>query len=241
MKPRRRTRPVRVGDVIVGGDAPVSVQSMTTHPAVEVDENLAQISSLADAGCEIVRVAVPDRRSIDGLRRIVESSPIPVVADVHFSLETAIRCVEAGVPGVRINPGNTRDWGMLPSLAASAKEHGTAVRVGANSGSVRHEGDKARGMVDLCLDVAHRLENAGFGDVILSFKSSSCDETLRAYRIAAGMCDYPFHVGLTAAGPYLQAVVRSSFVIGALLAEGIGDTVRVSLSAPPVEEVKVAF
>jgi (E)-4-hydroxy-3-methylbut-2-enyl-diphosphate synthase len=228
---RRRSKQVSIGSVAVGGDAPISVQSMTKTPAGDVDATVRQIRELADLGCEIVRVAVPSRAEAKSVPAIKAGSPLPVVADVHFSAEIALEAVKAGADAVRINPGNTKDIEGISALAGAARERGVPIRVGTNSGSVGCEGaeDMARRLVDVCLEACGRLEEMDFHDIIVSFKANTCDDTIRAYRMAAERCEYPFHVGMTATGPAEQGL------------EGIGDTVRVSLTGPPHGEVTAAY
>jgi len=219
------------------------VQSMTKTRTDDVEGTIRQIKELAALGCEIIRIAVPSRDAAQTIPSIRAESPIPIVADVHFSAGIALEAVKAGADAVRINPGNTTDTEGIRTLAAAARERGIPIRVGTNSGSVGHEKgqDVAGRLVDVCLDACRRLEEIEFHDIIVSFKASTCDETIRAYRIASDRCDYPFHVGMTATGPAEQGLVRSAIAIGALLMEGIGDTVRVSLTGPPHNEVTAAY
>jgi (E)-4-hydroxy-3-methylbut-2-enyl-diphosphate synthase len=237
-----------VGDVVIGGDAPVSVQSMTTTLTDDPEATLAQISQLAALGCEIIRCAVPTRSAIDGLRRIAADSPIPVIADIHFDHRLALAALEAGADGVRVNPGNMRDREGLRRVYRAARDAGAKVRIGVNSGSIRpREGleVKAGGTADLAelmvaeaLDYCREAEAESLGNIVLSLKASDVPTTIAAYRLAAGRCDYPFHVGVTAAGPPDVSLVKSAVGIGTLLAEGIGDTIRVSMTGPPQEEVR---
>jgi (E)-4-hydroxy-3-methylbut-2-enyl-diphosphate synthase len=239
---------VRVGDVVIGGGAPVSVQSMTTTPTEDSGATLAQIRELAALGCEIVRCAVPARRAIDGLRAIAAGSPIPVIADIHFDHRLALAALEAGAHGVRVNPGNMRDRDGLRAVYRRARDAGAKVRIGVNSGSIRPRdgldvragegGDLAGLMVREALDYCTEAEAEGLGNIVLSLKASDVPTTIAAYRLAAGQCDYPFHVGVTAAGPPDVSLVKSAVGIGTLLAEGIGDTIRVSMTGPPQEEVR---
>ncbi len=270
MLKRRKTRKVRIGDVEVGGGAPVSVQSMTKTPTTDVKATLAQIEKLAGAGCEIVRVAVPTKSAAAALAEIVKSSPIPVVADIHFTGELALRAVEAGVHGLRINPGNMRNKESLAKVANAAREAAIPIRVGVNSGSVftteaRRTRRKKREketkkqernssvssvspwlehetalLVETAVEGARFLEEHDFHDIIISAKSSSVRSTVEAYRRLAGKTDYPLHVGVTAAGPLASATVRCAIGIGALLIEGIGDTIRVSVTGDPLPEVAIA-
>jgi (E)-4-hydroxy-3-methylbut-2-enyl-diphosphate synthase len=249
---RRATRGVRVGNVAVGGGAPVSIQSMTTTHTRDASRTLEQIRRLAAAGCQIVRVAVPAVPDAEALPDIVRGSPLPVVADIHFSTGMAIRALEAGVAKVRLNPGNIDDPEGLKRVIALAARLGRPLRFGVNSGSVRGaqrpgDGagapprDLARLMVDILMQWVREAEKEGFRDLVLSAKASDAPTTIAAYRALAAACDLPLHLGITAAGPMDEARTRSAIVLGALLAEGIGDTVRVSLTGDPVEEVRVAW
>jgi len=249
---RRRTRPVRVGGVTIGGEAPVSVQSMTKTHTYEAEATLAQIRQLAELGCEIVRCAVPDARAVEALPRIVERSPLPVVADVHFDPGLALRSIRAGAAGVRINPGNMRRLEGVKEVYRAAADAGVKVRIGVNSGSIRpRKGLEVRGsalaedlaelMVREALSYCEAAEQAGLRDIVLSLKASDVPTTIAAYRMAAARCDYPFHLGVTAAGLPSTSLVKSAIGIGTLLAEGIGDTIRVSMTGPPQEEVRAAI
>ncbi|MBN1918605.1 MAG: flavodoxin-dependent (E)-4-hydroxy-3-methylbut-2-enyl-diphosphate synthase [Verrucomicrobia bacterium] len=246
---RRTTRQVHVGRVAIGGGAPVSVQSMTTMPTADARATLAQIERLAIAGCEIVRCAVPDDEAAATLAEIVRHSPVPVVADIHFRAALALKAIEAGVHKVRLNPGNTRKPDDVRAVVRAAGEAGIPVRVGANSGSILHRSERARlagaraateVMVQRVADYVALIEDAGFRDLVISLKASSVVETIAAYRLMAAQCDYPLHLGVTAAGTPRTGVARSAVGLGVLLAEGIGDTVRVSLTGDPVEEIHAA-
>jgi len=249
---RRKTRPVRVGPVAIGGEAPISVQTMSKTHTRDVRATLAQIGLAADCGCEIIRCAVPDRPSAKALREVVKNSPIPVIADVHFRPELALLAIKAGAHGVRVNPGNMHDEQGVREVYRAAAEAGIKVRIGVNSGSIRareglnvapgREGeDLAELMVQKCLAYAEMAEQEGLAAIVLSLKASDVRTTIAAYRLAARRCDYPFHVGVTAAGPAESSIVKSSICIGTLLAEGIGDTIRVSATAPPEWEVEVGL
>lgn len=240
---RRESRQIMIGDVPVGGGAPISVQSMTKTHTEDVNATLAQIRELAECGCEIIRVAVPSRKAIRALERIKAGSPIPVVADIHFSAGLALEAIEAGVDALRINPGNIGGEEEVRRVADAARRRSIPIRVGTNSGSVGLDGceDTAGRLVDVCLECCAVLEEASFHDIIVSFKASSCEDTVRAYRAAAERCDFPFHVGMTATGPAEQGLVRSAVAVGAVLLDGIGDTIRVSLTGPPREEVEAAY
>ena len=248
---RRATRPVRVGKVTIGGQAPVSVQSMTKTHTEDVDATVAQVEEVARLGCDIVRCAVPNRRAVAALRRIKERSPLPVVADVHFDHRLALMAIEVGADGVRINPGNMRDQDGLREVYRAAARAGIKVRIGVNSGSIRpRKGLEVcpaaadEGLADLmvreALACCRAAEDESLGNIVLSLKASDVLTTIAAYRRAAALCNYPFHLGVTAAGPPAASIIKSAIGIGALLAEGIGDTIRVSMTAPPGEEVKAA-
>ncbi len=249
---RRPARPVPVGDVIVGGSAPVSVQSMTKTDTADVEATLAQIEELVPIGCQIIRCAVPDRPATRALPRITAASPLPVVADIHFDHHLALAAVEAGAAGVRINPGNMRDRKGLREFYRAAAGAGIKVRIGVNSGSIRprkglevvareQERDLAELMVEEALACCRDAEEEGLDSLVLSLKASDVPTTVAAYRLAAGQCDYPLHLGVTAAGPPRASLVKSAVGIGTLLAEGIGDTIRVSMTGPPAEEVRAGI
>jgi (E)-4-hydroxy-3-methylbut-2-enyl-diphosphate synthase len=245
---RRRTRAVQVGAVTIGGQAPVSVQSMTTTATEDVDATLAQIGELAALGCEIVRCAAPNRRAARALAQICPASPIPVVADIHYDHGLALIALDGGAHGVRVNPGNMKDAAGVAEVYRAAAAAGAKVRIGVNSGSIRprdglNVADAAEPMAEVmvraALNYAEAAEAEGLTSIVLSLKASDVPTTIAACRLAAGRCDYPMHVGVTAAGPPRVSVVRSSVGIGTLLAEGIGDTIRVSMTGPPHEEVRV--
>jgi len=249
---RRRTRAVRVGPVTIGGGAPVSVQSMTKTHTEDVQATVQQIRELADVGCEIVRCAVPDRRAARALAAIKEGSPLPVVADIHFDHRLALLAMEQGVDGVRINPGNMRDREGLQEVFRAASRRGIKVRIGVNSGSVRPrkglnveeqgaQENLAQLMVSEALACCELAEQNDLRSIVVSLKASDVPSTIAAYRSAAAKCDYPFHLGVTAAGLPESSIVKSSIGIGTLLAEGIGDTIRVSMTGPPHQEVTVAI
>lgn len=249
---RRRTRPVRVGPITIGGGAPVSVQSMTKTHTEDVGATVEQIRQLAAVGCQIVRCAVPGRPAARALDAIKKESPLPLIADIHFDHRLALMAVEQGVDGVRVNPGNMKDIEGLRQVFRAAAARDIKVRIGVNSGSVRPrvgmnvaqepgDEDVATLMVREALSCGELAEAEGFRNVVISLKASDVATTIAAYRLAADRCDYPFHLGVTAAGPAESSVVKSSIGIGTLLAEGIGDTVRVSMTGPPHEEVSVAI
>src|SRR5512143_2111240 len=243
---RRRTRQIRVGSVPVGGDAPVSVQSMTTTKTADVNATLQQIAELTAAGCQIVPVAVPDRDDADALATIAARSQIPVVADIHFQPRYVFAAIDAGCAGVRVNPGNIKRFDdRVGEIAAAASAAGIPIRIGVNAGSLdkrvldKHGKATPEALVESALWEGSLFEEHGFRDLKISVKHSDPVVMIQAYRLLAQRCDYPLHLGVTEAGPAFQGTVKSAVAFGALLAQGIGDTIRVSLSAPPVEEVKV--
>ncbi|HYU58461.1 MAG TPA: flavodoxin-dependent (E)-4-hydroxy-3-methylbut-2-enyl-diphosphate synthase [Actinomycetota bacterium] len=245
MTERRRSRQVRVGWVEVGGDAPVRVQSMTTTKTADVDATLQQMAALVAAGCEIVRVAVPHREDAEALKTIAEHATIPVIADIHFQWKYAMAALEGGIHGLRINPGNIKYQDKVRLIAREAKARGVPIRIGVNAGSLekallaKHGKPTAEALVESALDEARILEDEDFTDIKISVKHSNPRVMIDAYRLLAAACDYPLHLGVTEAGPMPIGGVKSAVGIGTLLAEGIGDTIRVSLTDDPVEEVKV--
>jgi (E)-4-hydroxy-3-methylbut-2-enyl-diphosphate synthase len=232
-----------VGGVAIGGGAPVCVQSMTKTPTDDARETLRQIRELAALGCAIVRTAVPTVRELDAFGEIVRESPIPVVADIHFDWRVALGAIRAGAHKVRINPGNMTGADDIARLADAAGAAGIPIRIGVNSGSVRHkqEGPDARdlghALAEEALGYAEEFERRGFRDLVLSLKAATARETIRANRLAAAACDIPLHLGVTAAGPPAEALLKSAVGIGALLVDGIGDTVRLSFTGDPGPEV----
>jgi (E)-4-hydroxy-3-methylbut-2-enyl-diphosphate synthase len=244
---RRRTRTLHLGGVDVGGDAPIRVQSMTTTRTADVNATLQQIASLVAAGCEIVRVAVPHWEDAEALTAIAAKSTIPVVADIHFQWKYAIAALEAGIHGLRINPGNIKYQDKVRLIAREASARGVPIRIGVNAGSLeralldRYGGPTPEALVDSALSEARVLEDEGFSDIKISVKHSNARTMIEAYRLLSQACDYPLHLGVTEAGPMPMGGVKSAVGIGTLLAEGIGDTIRVSLTDDPVEEVKVGI
>jgi (E)-4-hydroxy-3-methylbut-2-enyl-diphosphate synthase len=240
-------RSVTVGGVKIGGGAPPVVQSMTLTKTHDVEATTAQIAALASAGCEIVRVAVPKSEDADALPKIVRFSPIPVIADIHFNASLALRAIDAGVAAVRINPGNIGGADRVEQVVRAAKAKGTPMRIGANSGSLpKHlEGlaqqDQAEALVEAALEEVRLLESLDYRDFKISVKSSHVPTMIRAYRLLADKVPYPLHLGVTEAGTPFSGAIKSAVGMGALLADGIGDTIRVSLTADPVEEVKTAY
>ena len=239
------SRRVNIGGVPVGGGAPVAVQSMATAHTSDTDAVLCQIGRLAEAGCAIVRVSVRDENDARAIKALKDRSPLPVVADIHFSARLAVLAIENGADKVRINPGNIGGEARIQEVADCIRAHRIPVRVGANTGSIekdflRRYGVSARALVESALCNVGSLEKHGVGDIVISVKASSVPLTVEAYELLAQKTDYPLHVGVTEAGTRESGIVKSSIGIGALLLKGIGDTVRVSLTADPVEEVYAA-
>ncbi len=246
MADRRETRPVMVGSVPIGGGAPIAVQSMTTTDTADAEATLAQIGRLADAGCEVVRVAIPSSAALDGFSAVCEASPLPVVADIHFDHKLAIEAAKRGAAKLRINPGNIGDWNRVDSIIEAAGEAGIPIRIGVNAGSLAEQyrdadWPLANKLVASAVAFCAHFANRGFEDVVVSAKASSVCSTVDAYRALADELGYPLHIGITEAGPSLSGTVKSSVGLGILLAEGIGDTMRVSLTADPIDEVLVAW
>ncbi|MFH0810441.1 MAG: flavodoxin-dependent (E)-4-hydroxy-3-methylbut-2-enyl-diphosphate synthase [Pseudomonadota bacterium] len=243
----RNSRQIKVGPVTVGGGAPVRVQSMCSTDTRDPEATLSQIGRLHAAGCEIVRVAVPDEKAADALAAIKQGSPIPVIADIHFDFRLALRAARAGVDGLRINPGNIGGEDKVRAVVEEAGGRGLPIRIGVNAGSVEKDLLKHYGrpgpeaMVASALRHLEILERLGFRDVKISLKSSDILDTIAAYRLLATKTDVPFHLGVTEAGPLIPGTVKSALGIGLLLFEGTGDTIRVSLTRDPVDEVRVAW
>ncbi len=241
---RRKTRKVRLGSVEIGGDAPITVQSMTTTKTADIDATLQQIASLIASGVDIVRVAVPHWEDAEALTAIAAKSTVPVVADIHFQWKYAIAALEAGVQGLRINPGNIKYQDKVRLIAREAKSRGVPIRIGVNAGSLekdllaRYGRPTPEALVESALDEVRVLEDADFEDIVISVKHSHAATMIESYRQLAEKCDYPLHLGVTEAGPLPMGGIKSAVGIGALLAEGIGDTIRVSLTDDPVEEVR---
>ena len=245
MTERRKTRTIHIGDIAIGSGYPVAVQSMCNTPTADVAATLAQLTALAEAGSDIGRLAVPDAEAAEALPAIVKASPMPLVADIHFDYHLALAAIKAGMSGMRINPGNIGGADRVRAVAQAAKDAGIPIRVGVNGGSVRPEqwarfSSRPETMVELALEQAELLESCGFSDIKISLKSSSVPEMLEAYRRIACICDYPLHVGATEAGTFYRGSLKNAMGIGALLSEGIGDTIRVSLTEDPLQEVRVA-
>ncbi|AEH10931.1 MULTISPECIES: flavodoxin-dependent (E)-4-hydroxy-3-methylbut-2-enyl-diphosphate synthase [Protofrankia] len=245
---RRRSRQIHVGNVPVGGDAPVSVQSMTTTLTSDVNATLQQIAQLTASGCQIVRVAVPSQDDADALPAIARKSPIPVIADIHFQPKYVFAAINAGCAAVRVNPGNIKEFDdKVGEIARAAIDAGTPIRIGVNAGSLdkrllaKYGRATPEALVESALWECSLFEEHGFTDIKISVKHHDPVVMVQAYRLLAQRCDYPLHLGVTEAGPAFQGTIKSAVAFGALLSEGIGDTLRVSLSAPPVEEVKVGI
>ncbi|MEV6180602.1 flavodoxin-dependent (E)-4-hydroxy-3-methylbut-2-enyl-diphosphate synthase [Streptomyces sp. NPDC052016] len=243
---RRKSRQIQVGSVAVGGDAPVSVQSMTTTRTSDIGATLQQIAELTASGCQIVRVACPTQDDADALSTIARKSQIPVIADIHFQPKYVFAAIEAGCAAVRVNPGNIKQFDdKVKEIAKAAKEHGTPIRIGVNAGSLdrrllqKYGKATPEALVESALWEASLFEEHDFRDIKISVKHNDPVVMIEAYRQLAAQCDYPLHLGVTEAGPAFQGTIKSAVAFGALLSQGIGDTIRVSLSAPPVEEVKV--
>ncbi len=242
MAQRRPSKSVNAGGVLIGGGSRVSVQSMTNTKTEDFEKTLEQINELAVLGCDIVRVSVYDKSCVPSLKRLVEKSPVPLVADIHFDHDLAIKSAEVGVHKLRINPGNIGGEKNVKKLADCAKAHGIPIRIGVNSGSVekhliRKYGVTPAAMVESAMSHARLLEEQGFFDIVISVKGSGVQTTVQANRLLAAACEYPLHLGITEAGTYEDSIVKSSVGIGALLMEGIGDTIRVSISGSPLPEV----
>ncbi|MBV9312522.1 MAG: flavodoxin-dependent (E)-4-hydroxy-3-methylbut-2-enyl-diphosphate synthase [Pseudonocardia sp.] len=245
---RRPTRQLHVGKVGVGSAFPVSVQSMTTTLTADVNSTLQQIAELTAAGCDIVRVACPSQDDADALPAIAKKSQIPVIADIHFQSKYVFAAIEAGCAAVRVNPGNIRKFDdQVKQIAAAAKDRGTPIRIGVNAGSLdkrlleKHGKATPEALVESALWEASLFAEHDFHDIKISVKHHDPVIMVRAYELLAQSCDYPLHLGVTEAGPAFQGTIKSSVAFGALLSKGIGDTIRVSLSAPPVEEIKVGI
>jgi len=246
LTPRRKTRQFQVGSVGVGSDSPISVQSMTTTKTHDINATLQQIAELTAAGCDIVRVACPTDKDAEALKIIAMKSQIPVIADIHFQPKYVFAAIEAGCGAVRVNPGNIRQFDdQVKEIAQAAKDHGTSIRIGVNAGSLdrrllqKYGKATPEALVESAVWEASLFEEHGFHDFKISVKHNDPVIMVRAYELLAERGDWPLHLGVTEAGPAFQGTIKSATAFGALLSKGIGDTIRVSLSAPPVEEVKV--
>lgn len=248
LAPRRQTRQIKVGKVLVGGDAPISVQSMTTTKTTDINATLQQIAELTATGCDIVRVAVPSQDDADALPIIAMKSQIPVIADIHFQPRYVFAAIDAGCAAVRVNPGNIKQFDdKVAEIAKAASDAGVSLRIGVNAGSLdkrllaKYGAPTPEALVESALWEASLFEDVGFHDFKISVKHNDPVVMVRAYEMLSEKCDYPLHLGVTEAGPAFQGTIKSSVAFGALLSKGIGDTIRVSLSAPPAEEVKVGL
>lgn len=246
--PRMRTRPVNVGSVVIGGGAPVVVQSMTCTPTTDFDATLAQVCALVEAGCDLVRVTVPSEAALEPFARVCEASPVPIVADIHFDYRLAIGAVRAGAAKLRINPGNIGSWEKVDAVIDAAGEAGAAIRIGVNAGSLeadlaeRSDLTQPEKLVASSLRFVEHFEQRGFDNIVLSAKAHGARTTIDTYRaLSRELPQVPLHLGVTEAGTAQQGTIKSSVALGSLLADGIGDTLRVSLTADPVEEVPVAW
>ena len=246
LTPRRKTRQIMVGKVAVGGDAPISVQSMCTTPTTDVNATLQQIAELTASGCEIVRVAVPSQDDADRLPLIARKSQIPVIADIHFQPKYVFQAIDAGCGAVRVNPGNIRQFDdQVGAIAKAAKDAGVSIRIGVNAGSLdprllqKYGKATPEALVESAVWEASLFEEHDFHDFKISVKHNDPVVMVKAYELLSERGDWPLHLGVTEAGPAFQGTIKSSVAFGALLSKGIGDTIRVSLSAPPVEEIKV--
>ncbi|MBU5488679.1 flavodoxin-dependent (E)-4-hydroxy-3-methylbut-2-enyl-diphosphate synthase [Clostridium sp. MSJ-8] len=243
---RRKTRQVKVGNVYIGGEAEVVIQSMTNTDTKDVEKTIDQIKALYNAGCQVVRCAVLDEEAAESIKEITRLSPIPVVADIHFDYRLALKAIDNGVAALRINPGNIGSIDRVQKVVEKAKEKNIPIRIGVNSGSLeKHLLEKygrptAEALVESALGHVKILEDLDFHDIVISIKSSNVNMMIDSYRLIAEKCDYPLHLGVTEAGTEFKGTIKSSIGIGTLLAEGIGDTIRVSLTADPVREIVVA-
>ena len=243
---RRSCREVKAGGVSIGGNAPIVIQSMLNKPAHDIESSVAQAKKLEECGCEMIRAAVPDVQSAQLIAALKSAVSIPVVADIHFDYRIALECVKAGVDKIRINPGNIGERKRVEEVTKACAERGIPIRIGVNSGSVekellaKHGGPTAEALCESALGHAAILESLGFYDTVLSMKSSDVATTVEAYRLAAERCDYPLHLGVTEAGTRRMGIIKSAAGIGSLLCDGIGDTIRVSLTADPAEEITAA-
>lgn len=244
---RKFTRKVWVGQVALGGDSPITVQSMTNTDTKNIDETVRQIKELEEVGCEIIRVAVPDMEAALALKAIKRLIDIPLVADIHFNYQLALQSMISGVDALRINPGNIGERERVKSVIDSAKERGIPIRIGVNAGSLekiileKYGGATPEALVESALGHVRILEEENFKDIVISVKASKATNTIKAYQLLAEQTDYPLHVGVTEAGTLWSGSIKSAVGIGALLAQGIGDTIRVSLTGSPLEEVKVGY
>ena len=243
---RRKSKQIEIGNIKIGGDAPISVQSMTNTDTRDVKSTLKQINNMAEQGCELVRLAILNPDAADAIREIKKQSPLPLIADIHFDYRLAIRCIENGIDALRINPGNIGKEEHTKKVVALAKTNNVTIRIGINGGSLEKELEVldiplAEKMVKSAMRHIQILEDNNFDKIKISLKSSDVLTTIEAYRLIAEKVDYPLHLGVTEAGTYTGGIVKSAVGLGTLLAEGIGDTIRVSLTDNPVEEVKAGY
>lgn len=243
---RERTKVVQIGNVKIGGGNPIAIQSMTNTKTEDVDATVAQIHALEKAGCEIIRCAVPTIEAAEALGKIKKQIHIPLVADIHFDYRLAIAAIENGADKIRINPGNIGDASRVQAVVDKAKEHGIPIRVGVNSGSLeknlveKYGGVTAEGLVESAMDKVHMIEEMGYDNLVVSIKSSDVLMCVKAHELIADQCKYPLHVGITESGTLLAGNIKSSIGLGLILHQGIGDTLRVSLTGDPTEEIKSA-
>lgn len=243
---RRKSSEIKVGGLMIGGNHPVSIQSMLNAPADDVAANVSQAKQLEEAGCQIIRVAIPDKSAVGLISKLKETVSVPIVADIHFDYRLALESVAAGVDKIRINPGNIGDESRVKEVVQACKQHEIPIRVGVNSGSLekhileKHGSPTAQAMVDSALYHTSLIEKYDYNQIAISMKSSNVPTTIQAYRLAAQQCDYPLHLGVTEAGTAHMGLIKSSIGIGSLLCDGIGDTIRVSLTDDPVNEVYAA-
>ncbi|MEA4827570.1 MAG: flavodoxin-dependent (E)-4-hydroxy-3-methylbut-2-enyl-diphosphate synthase, partial [Clostridium sp.] len=242
---RKETKKVKVGNIYVGGDAPISIQSMNNTDTRDISATIAQIKDFENAGCNITRCAVPDMNAAEALKEIVSNVNIPLVADIHFDYRLALKSIESGVAALRINPGNIGSIDKVKMVATAAKDKKIPIRIGVNSGSLEKDLLQKYGnvcpeaLVESALKHVNILENINFDDIVISIKSSNVVQMIESYKMISSKVDYPLHIGVTEAGTIWKGTIKSSVGIGALLAEGIGDTIRVSLTGDPIEEIKV--
>lgn len=240
---RKKTREIHVGRVAIGGNHPITIQSMTKTDTNDVESTLAQIESLRDAGCAIIRIAVKDKKALPAFSEIVKSSPIPVIADIHFDYRIALTCIELGADGIRINPGNIGSRDRIDAVVKKAKERDVAIRIGINAGSLekdilaKHGSPTPEALVESAMRSVNLFEDLDYANIKLSIKSANVLDTISAYRKISEKVDYPLHVGVTEAGTVFRGSIKSAVGIGVLLSEGIGDTIRVSLTGDPIKEV----
>lgn len=244
---RKITKQVKIGDVLIGGGAPISVQSMLNKPAEDIEGSVKQALELQKAGCNIIRAAVPNKEAVKLIEALKENLSVPVVADIHFDYRLALECAAAGVDKIRINPGNIGSDDRVKAVADACRQKNIPIRIGVNSGSVEKEilakygSPVPEALVESALYHASLLEKFDFDDIVISIKSSNVENTVKAYSLASEKCNYPLHVGVTEAGTSRMGIVKSSIGIGSLLLKGIGDTIRVSLTDSPVKEVAAGY